>query len=242
MWDYLSEAFQVLDSKDDEILKYLLSVYPEEGCGILLNKRGVLKWKPCKNIAADRETSFELNPEDYISAHLEGDIYAIVHSHTNASAEPSELDKKASEFLKIPYIIYSIPEGEKVVYTPKEARDLTGRTYNFGTYDCWILVRDFYKKEYGITLPLLNFEQNWWENNLNYFDDLFTDFGFKEVSSPQKGDVILFSIRAKVPNHCGIYLGEDLFIHHAENRLSCRENLFPFWVKHITRYARYAKS
>lgn len=242
MWRYLLEGSQVLDSKDSEILKYFLSVYPEEGCGILLNKKGVLHWKPCKNVAENKETEFQLDPEAYISAHLEGDIYAIVHSHTNGSAEPSEHDKKASEFLKIPYIIYSIPEGEKVLYTPKELNSLTGRTYEFGKYDCWTLVRDFYKKEYNITLPLLDFEQNWWENNLNYFDDLFTDFGFEEVSNPQEGDVILFSIRANVPNHCGVYLEEDIFMHHSENRLSCRENLFPFWARFITRYARYAKS
>ena len=232
----------MLDSKDKEIVKDLLKVYPEEGCGILLNKRGTLVWKPCKNVAEDKEKDFQIDADSYIAAHLEGDIHAIVHSHVNCSSEPSEADKKASNFLKIPYIIYSIPDGEKTVYTPEGIENLTGRTYSFGTYDCWILVRDFYKKEYGITLPLLNFQQNWWENNLNYFDDLFSDFGFEEVSSPQKGDVILFSVRANVPNHCGVYLGEDLFIHHAENRLSCRENLFPFWAKNVTRYARYAKS
>ena len=86
------------------------------------------------------------------------------------------------------------------------------------------------------------FEDDWWENGLNYFDDLFEDFGFIEVEEPQKNDIIVFSIRSNIPNHCGVYLGEGVFMHHAEHRLSCRESLYPFWVKNITRYCRYAKS
>ena len=59
---------------------------------------------------------------------------------------------------------------------------------------------------------------------------------------PQRGDIIIFKIYNNIPNHCGVYLEEDIFIHHAENRLSCRESLYPFWIKNILRYARYAKS
>mgnify|MGYP003306128547 FL=1 len=77
---------------------------------------------------------------------------------------------------------------------------------------------------------------------LNYFDDLFEKFGFKEVQDPKIGDGILFKVYCNVPNHCGIYLGEDVFLHHAINRISCRENLYPFWAKHVSRYVRYAKS
>ena len=30
--------------------------------------------------------------------------------------------------------------------------------------------------------------------------------------------------------------------HHAENRLSCRESLYPFWAKHLTGIYRYDKA
>jgi len=232
----------VLSKIDKEILSYCLDKYPEEACGILLNKKGHLVWVPCDNVAEDKESNFVLDSTQYLQAHFQGDIHSIVHSHTNSSSKLSEADKKASDFLKIPYTVYSVPDGEKTTYHPPDSNNLLGRTYEFGVQDCWILVRDYYKQEYNITLPLLDFEDDWWMKGLNYFDDYFTDFGFVEAESPEKGDVILFSVRSTVPNHCGVYLGEGLFMHHAENRLSCRESLYPFWVKQITRYSRYAKS
>ena len=227
--------------EDKEILKHLLDVYPEEGCGILQNKKGKLVWIPSTNEAENPEEEFIINSDDYLRASLTGDIYAIVHSHPNASPELSEADKKASNYFKIPYIVYSIPSGEKVEYIP-ETKRLLGRDYIFGENDCWSLARDFYKEEFNITLPTMKFKDDWWEDGLNYFDDLFNKFGFIEVEEPQRGDIIIFKIYNNIPNHCGVYLEEDIFIHHAENRLSCRESLYPFWIKNILRYARYAKS
>ena len=236
------EDIQVLPN-EGSILLYLQEKYPEEGCGIILNKKGKLEWMACENEAEDKENDFKISGKDYIKAQLQGDIYAIVHSHPDASSEPSEADKSSSNFLGIPYIIYSVPSFQKTVYIPElKEEPLTGRTYNFGENDCYSLVREYYRRELNIVLPSIEFEDNWWDKGLNYFVDLVEPFGFVEVDTPQKGDVILFQIYGTVPNHCGIYLGEDVMLHHAENRLSCRESLYPFWIKHLKRYTRYEKS
>lgn len=234
----------MLSKIDKEILSYLLNKYPEEGCGILLNNKGKLEWVPCENVAEDKKSSFVLESSTYIKAHLKGTIQAIVHSHIDSSPELSEADKKASEFLRIPYIVYSIPEGKTVQYIPDsfDVNNLYGRDYEFGVRDCYTLARDYYLKEQNIVLPILDFKDNWWEEGLNYFDDHFQEFGFKEVTRPEKHDAVLFSVRSQIPNHCAIYLGEGVILHHAENRLSCKESLYPFWAKHITRYLRYANS
>ena len=76
---------------------------------------------------------------------------------------------------------------------------------------------------------------------LNYFDDLFDAFGFYEVEEPQEHDVILFNVMCEIPNHCGVYVGEDIFLHHAVDRLSCRESIHTLWGRYITRYARCKK-
>lgn len=228
--------------EDREILIHLVDKYPEEACGIIQNKKGKLNWIPCENLAEDKETDFILDQAEYLKASLTGDIHAIVHSHPNASSELSERDKKASDFLKVPYIVYSLPSGEKTIYNPKTGQELLGREYKFGENDCFTLIRDYYKQELNIDIPSMLFEDDWWENGLNYFDDLFKDFGFIEVEEPEKNDIIVFSVRSNIPNHCGVYLGEGVFMHHAEHRLSCRESLYPFWIKNITRYCRYAKS
>lgn len=229
----------MLHKKDKEILEHLIKVYPEEGCGLLLNKKGKLVWVPTENIAENKFTDFIVSPKDYIKAQLSGDIFAIVHSHPDAPCEPSEQDKRVSDFLGIPYYIYSLPSMDKFEYIPNRAQSsLLGREYLFGTNDCYSLVRDYYKQKLSIDLPTIPFEDNWWEKGLNYFDDLYESFGFTEVDTPKEHDFIIFNVYSDIPNHCGIYLGEDVFMHHAESRLSCRESLFSGWNKHVKRYTR----
>ena len=36
----------------------------------------------------------------------------------------------------------------------------------------------------------------------------------------EKNDVLIFKAKHKVPDHCGVYLENDIFFHHAEHRLS----------------------
>ena len=128
-----------------------------------------------------------------------------------------------SDFLGIPFIVFSVPEGEQVEHIPAKIRDtLLGREYEFGKNDCYSLVRDYYNQEYNIKLKSIPFEDDWWEKGLNYFDDLFDSFNFVEVQEPKKGDVIVFTIRSPIPNHCGVYFNEGIFLHHAVHRLSCR--------------------
>ena len=227
--------------EDKEILSYFLEKYPEEGCGILQNKKGKLVWIPSTNEAENPEEEFIINSDDYLRASLTGDIYAVVHSHPDTSADLSEADKKASDYLGVKYIVYSVPDGKRVEYTPRKEA-LLGRKYEFETNNCYTLARDFYKEKLNTTIPIIQFKDNWWEDGLNYFDDLFEEFGFVEVEEPEFGDLIFFKVYNSVPNHCGIYLEEDIFMHHAINRLSCRESLYPLWINKVSRYVRYAKS
>ncbi len=233
------EGFRVFDKNDKEIILDLFEDYPNEGCGLLINKKGKIHWKHCTNTAENPEEDFVIDSSEYIKASLSGNIEAIVHSHPDASCEPSESDKKASNFLQIPYIIYSLPEIEKYVYKPEAIRNpLLGRDYKFGEQDCYSLVRDYYTSTYNISLPSIVFDDDWWDKGFNYFDDLFDSYGFIEVDEPKIGDVLIFKVFCHVPNHCGIYTGEDTFIHHAINRLSCKESLHSGWGKHIHRIVR----
>ena len=226
--------------EDKKIIESFLDTYPEEGCGLIINKRGKLVWVPCENAADNKEEDFKIPAEDYIKASLSGDIHAIVHSHPDASAELSEADKKMSDFLGIPFIVFSVPDLEKVEYLPERIRNpLLGREYNFGVNDCYSLVRDYYYDKHDIVLPSMPFEDNWEEKGINYFDDLFDAYGFVEVDSPLESDVIVFNVRSSIPNHCGVYLGEGIFLHHSIHRLSCRESIYGHgWINQVHRYLR----
>ena len=224
----------------EEILKYLTSKWPEEGCGLIINVKGKLRWKPCENVSDNKVETFAISPKDYVEASLIGDIYAVVHSHVHGTPEPSEADKAASNFLQVPYHIYSVPEREEYIYTPEyKQKPLLSRVYKFGTSDCWTLVRDYYKQELNIALPMLKFEEKFYEKGINYFEDFIEPWGGYVVQGePKKGDIIYFTIdNNPIPNHCGVYLGEDLFMHHQENRLSCRDSL-PKWNKYIRSFIR----
>ena len=91
-----------------------------------------------------------------------------MHSHPDASAELSEADKKMSNFLQIPFTVFSVPDLEKVEYLPEKIRSpLLGREYDFGVSDCYSLARDYYYQEHNIIVPTIPFEDNWWDKGLN---------------------------------------------------------------------------
>ena len=155
------------------------------------------------------------------------DIFAIVHNHPDATNEPSQADINNCNALGIPYYIFSYPDMELNILEPKiNVVELVGREYQFGKADCFEAMRDWLAQE-NIQIPPRDlFEDDWWEKGLNYFtEENIKNWNHTKVETPQKNDVLIFQINADVPNHCGVYLGNDVFFHHAVNRLSCRESL-----------------
>ncbi len=225
----------------EDIRQHFEEWYPKEGCGILLASKGKISWHPCNNVA-ETENDFVIDSKQYINLSHQGDIVGIVHSHPDGSSEASGNDIKYCNTLKIPYYIFSYPEMDLNILQPQsETKLLFGREYEFGVNDCFEAMRD-YLAEQKINIPSrAAFEDDWWEKGLDYFtDEIIQDYGYSRVEgNMQKNDVLIFTINACVGNHCGVYLGDDIFYHHAENRISCRENLYPFWKQYITGVYRY---
>ena len=224
-----------------EIEQHLYNEYPREGCGILGVVKGKMQWYPCTNVAKENE-EFILDSKQFIAYSNRMDIVGVVHSHPDGTPDPSEMDIKYCNTLNVPYYIFSYPGMEmRVIHPNREEKALYGREYEFGVNDCFEAIRDYLETQ-NIKIPERKaFEDNWWDRDLNYFtDEMIKEYGYKKVEgNMQPNDVIIFTIRETVPNHCGVYLGDDIFYHHAENRLSCRENLYPFWKKFITGVYRY---
>jgi len=223
-----------------EIEAHFREEYPREGCGILGIVQGKLKWFPCTNVADDNDT-FIIDSTEYLKLKRTVDIVAIVHSHPDGSCEPSEYDKRMCNATGIPYYIFSFPDM-KVSYTVPEyiEKPLSGRYYEFGISDCFEAARDYYAS-IGIKLPFRDlYEDDWWLKGLDYFtDEYIQSWGFKKVDEPAPNDLLIFSVGSSVGNHCGVFIGNDVFFHHAVNRLSCKENLYPFWIKSLTGIYRY---
>lgn len=224
----------------EEIQKHFEKEYPREGCGVIGIVKGKKKWFPCTNTANTNE-NFVMSSLEYLDIKRRADIFAIVHSHPDATNEPSQHDIDCCNALGIPYYIFSYPEMKLNIIEPKtKAYPLIGREYQFGKLDCFEAMRDWLAKENIYIPPREPFEDDWWTQGLDYFtEENIKNWNHEKVDTLQKNDVLIFTIRNKIANHCGVYLGNDIFFHHAENRISCRENLYPFWAQNLTGIYRY---
>ena len=223
-----------------EIEEHFHNEYPKEACGVLAIVKGKKKWFPCKNVA-ENDDDFIMCSIDYFRIKSKYDIVGIVHSHPDASNEPSIADVNNCNAIGIPYYIFSYPKMELNIIEPdKKQYPLIGREYKFGIQDCFEGMRDYLSSKNIVIPPRAPFEDDWWKKKLNYFcSDIIQKWNHKEVKEPQENDVLIFTVEADVPNHCGVYIGNDCFFHHAVNRLSCREHLYPFWIKYLTGVYRY---
>jgi proteasome lid subunit RPN8/RPN11 len=225
----------------EEIRKHFENEYPREGCGLIGVVKGKKIWVPCTNLA-EGDQDFILSPKEFIEAKKKADIIGIVHSHVHSSNEASDNDIKFCNALGIPYYIFSYPEMElNIVHPLRNNNPLIGREYEFGRVDCLEAIRDFYSQNLNISLQnRLPYLDDWWLKGENYFvDSHIKEWGFYKVEELEENDILIFTMGAMVPTHCGVYLGKDLFFHHAVNRLSCRENLYPLWKKYLTGIYRY---
>lgn len=230
------------DATRDLIIEHARAEYPREACGLLLEVEGVEEYYPCQNLAKSNDF-FHMRTEDYIAAEERGKIVAVVHSHPDSTAKASAPDKAACEASGLPWHIVSFPglQWDTIIPSGYQA-PLIGREWCHGVFDCYAIVRDWYKQVRGIELMNVSRSDNWWHNGEDLFRDNLEKAGFVYVDdSPQVGDLILMQVLANVPNHSAIYLGDDIILHHLYNRLSCREAYQGYWRKHTVGVLRYGK-
>lgn len=204
------------------------------------------------NVHEDPENHFRISLEDLLDAFLDG-LQAIVHSHPDIPDMPSERDMRGQLDTNVPWGIVSTDGknclpivwwGNGVVRTP-----LIGRGFRHGVTDCYALIRDYYAQEHGIYLPEYPRSWEWWRKGQDLYSQGFPEAGFRrfdpDVEPPQEGDMWFSQIRSDVPNHGGVYLGDETILHHVTarrgvdpSRLSKREPIHR-WVPHITHWLRH---
>lgn len=213
---------------------------PAECCGLVIVEKGREKYLPCANVA--RMGEFEIAPEDYIAAEERGEIVCVVHSHVYAPPTPSMPDRVGCESSGLPWLIVNHPTGSYVRIEPEgyEA-PLVGREYCYGVLDCYTLAADYYARELGIVLPRIYRPFGWWERGENVFEEHVKDAGFVEVDGPpQKHDGLLMAFGTNgISNHCGVYLGDDVILHHFLDRLSSKDVYGQIYQQHTTKVVRH---
>jgi len=208
---------------------------PDESCGLLLNIRGKERYHPCRNLSAQSDEYFILDPEDYIKGSNLGTITAIIHSHPDTPPVASQADKMSCEQTKLPWYIVNPKTETWGYYEPCGYKaPLLGRPWVWAVTDCWSLIVDWYKEERGI--ELLDYER---PTRIEEFTDdpVFERYlpsrGFRLLRPDEplmNGDVLAMSILGKGLNHVGIFIDGDV-LHHSADRLSCREPYNPWLLK-----------
>lgn len=223
-----------------DIHAHALAEYPRECCGVIVVRKGRERYIPCRNVAETPSDHFRMSTQDVKLAEGEGEITAVVHSHPNVPARPSEADLVGCEHSELPWVIVSVMPGPviadtQVIQPSGYAAPLVGRSWAHGVLDCWALCRDWYVAERGVQLPDPERADNWWDDGVSdlYGDAAMESAGFTKInlSDIAEGDLILMQIRSKnlVPNHAAIYLGGGHILHHLYGRLSSRDVYGGYW-------------
>lgn len=229
--------FQLPEDLLDKICNYFSGDFKNEPCGLICVIKGKLKFIEIDNISTEPDT-FIPEPIKY-SAYYPF-VVMLAHGHSDNSI-PSEHDKIQSSIHNIPYLIVNQKTKEYSIYTPAKYYNLLGRSYNFGVSDCFELARDWYKLHGIYTNPRKVWQDDWWDQGLDYIGNEINEWPFIPTFNLEYGNLLVFKMGADVPNHIGIYLEDDLFIHHAVNRLSCVENLYPIWGENIVGIYKHEK-
>jgi proteasome lid subunit RPN8/RPN11 len=231
----------------EQVLAHAEREYPREACGVFVRLAisDELVYRECANIApADAaRDSFVVAPRDWAAAELEGRIVAVVHSHPDASAAPSDVDRQACHRSGMTWFIVAVPGGVVQRVSPAPL-DLVGRTFAHGRVDCYTLVRDYYSRTLGIELPDFERADDWWEHGQNLYRDNFAQHGFVNLGNgmdvqPELHDVVLMAIRSKVPNHAAVYVDQQQILHHLWGRLSGHDVWGGVWARSSTHVLRH---
>ncbi|MEX0445336.1 C40 family peptidase [Xenorhabdus sp. SGI246] len=213
------------------IMAHAQAAYPNEGCGLVIQQGRRQRYVPCRNTASSPTVQFLIHPADYAAAEDQGAIVAIVHSHPDATTQPSQLDIAQCDLSQLPWVIVSWPEGDSRTLMPLAGiKPLIGRPFVHGIWDCYAIVRDWYQLERMLELPDFERTDGWWDRGENLYMKQYAEAGFIACRGElQTGDVIIMQVQASEPNHAGIYLGDGLMLHHLYGQLSKREPYHGYW-------------
>lgn len=155
--------------------------------------------------------------------------------HDQVHVIPDNLRVQMNEE-KLPLVILGPTIDISEAYVPDrffEDHPYVNRPFIHGIFDCYTLIRDYYRREFGIWLPTnIQRTYGWWNDGENLYVDGAPHYGFQSVNSIRRHDVIIMKFTS-MPSHAGIYMGDGMIMHHVGGRFSCIEPLTPEYKRSI---------
>lgn len=243
--------FEVASGVLEAAFAHARAEHPREACGLIVGKGGAQRYFPCRN-AAPADTArdrFVVDPRDWASAEDSGTIQAVVHSHPDASCQPSGTDRVMCARSGLPWIVVAVPAGTWA-WVDSSPMPLVGRAFEHGAVDCYTLVQDYYRAALGLELPEVERSDDWWDLPAgdprgDLYLRHFSAAGFVEVpaASMRVHDGILMQIRAEVPNHAAVFVGQvhgrDSILQHLHGHLSGHDPWGGYWERHTVMVLRH---
>ena len=209
---------------------HAVAEYPQESVGIVVDG----KYVPLKNVHVDPLNNFKVDGRALVK--YKDRIQAVIHSHnttydnnkhtTHHTPFPGVDDQKAQLAWGVPFGIQFIADGEAAGLLfwgdSLPVAHYEGRPYIHAVYDCFSILRDYFREELGVFFPDCPRQDGWWNEGENLYMAHIREYGFEPVerTDPQPYDVAFFTVLSEVPNHAGLFLGGDNILHHLSTNTS----------------------
>lgn len=232
---------------------HAIRVYPQESCGLIVEAGYV----ECENVHIDPLNWFEIDARIMAKYMKKGPILAVVHSHPEGPNFPSVSDQQGQIQSGLTWGIVPVigtNEGDDIVPVASDIvwwgdalpiAPLERRRFVWGIFHCYALWRDWVRLEWGVTPPNFPCSPDFVEEGYSIFVDNCEQAGLRnlgkiEMSELEVGDMLVGHVKGAFPNHCGVYLGGDDFMHHQPNKISGKDNLLRWWpfIDTVMRYDR----
>lgn len=224
-----------------EMMLYARKHQEEEVCGLIAGG----KFWPCRNIHSVPSENFAIDANDYAKLEPLG-IEGVFHSHPNFNSQFSKHDIISCKQTNLPWILYCNGTNSWQEMDPTGMCAYLGRPWIYGMYDCYALCRDYYGREFGITLDDFSRgeEFEWESSEWCMFEKNFKQQGFVEIEDNKniaKGDILLMQLQSSFHNHVGFIHSpnENIFYQHLLGRLSEANIYGGYWQKNTVKLLRH---
>ena len=211
-----------------EIQAHAKERYPEESCGIITNDMYI----PCANVAPDPKKAFQIDPAITGPLTTAGTLQAIVHSHPDGPNYPSEADQQGQIDMGIIWGVVPVIGDEIEAIAVSEVIwwgdslppvPLERRQFVWGVFHCYQLYRDWMMQERGIHIQNFACSPDFATEGRNIF--------VEEAEKAGLTNMLVGKLYGSAPNHCGVYIGDDMLLHHPSGGASGRVELLRWWPK-----------
>lgn len=221
-----------------EIEQHSESEFPNECNGLIVKNGESYQVFRCKNLSYHPCDHSILSPLDYINAEKQGKIVAYYHSQESDFA--SLMDSYTSYYQNIFSIIYCWKSKKFYVLEPK-LKDYLNKDFEIGVNDCFSLVCNYYKDNLGIDIGNYYRNNNWYIEDSGIIKRNIEKENFrivKDVKDMEINDIILFGDKDDIV-HMGIYLGNDMLLHHPRHGKSSIEYMNHHYKSRIALIVRH---